>query len=197
MTNKEKYKQAFSALHPPGDISVEVERMAIMSRKAKFRTAAAAAAACLAVVFGGGMAYAADVGGIQRTVQLWMNGEMTNAEFIFDGEGNYRISYPQEDGSEGELGGGGVAFDEDGNERPLTESEILEELNSPDVVYEDDGTVWVYYYDQKIEITDRFEDEICYVEVSKDGETLYMTVKYNGGYAVSPHKYESPNCFNN
>ena len=44
MTNKEKYKQAFSALHPPGDISVEVERMAIMSRKAKFRTAAATAA---------------------------------------------------------------------------------------------------------------------------------------------------------
>ena len=65
------------------------------------------------------------------------------------------------------------------------------------MVYEDDGTVWVYYYDQKIEITDRFEDEICYVEVSKDGEILYMTVKYNGGYAVSPHKYQSPKYFNN
>lgn len=195
MTNKEKYKQAFSALHPSGDISVEVERMAIMSRKAKFRTAAAAAAACLLVVLGGGMAYAADVGGIQRTIQLWVNGEMTNAEFQFDGEGSYVISYPKEDGSVEQIGGGGVAFDEDGNERPLTESEILEEINMPDVVYEDDGTVWVYYYGQKIEITDRFEDGVCFVEVSKDGEILYMTVRYQGGYGISPHKYLDPESF--
>lgn len=88
MTNKEKYKQAFSALHPSGDISMEVERMAMMSRKAKLKTAAAAVTACLLVAVGGGMAYAADVGGIQRTVQLWINGEMTNAEISFDGEGN-------------------------------------------------------------------------------------------------------------
>ena len=195
MTNKEKYKQAFSALHPSGDISMEVERMAMMSRKAKLKTAAAAVTACLLVAVGGGMAYAADVGGIQRTVQLWINGEMTNAEISFDGEGNYVLSYQREDGSVGERGGGGVAYDKDG-ERPLTESELLEELNSPEVVYEDDGTVWVYYYDQKIEITDRFEDGVFYVEISEDGKPLYMTVKYQDGYGISPHKYLSPESFN-
>lgn len=195
MTNKEKYKQAFSVLHPSGDISVEVEKMAMMSRKAKLRTAAAAATACLLVALGGGMAYAADVGGIQRTVQLWINGEMTNAEVSFDGEGNYELSYTREDGSTGERGGGGVAYDQDG-EHPLTESELLEELNSPEVVYEDDGTVWVYYYDQKIEITDRFEDGVCYVEISENGKPLYMTVKYQDGYGISPHKYLSPDSFN-
>ena len=52
MTNKEKYKQAFLALHPSGDISMEVERMAMMSRKAKLRAAAAAVTACLLVEIG-------------------------------------------------------------------------------------------------------------------------------------------------
>lgn len=195
MTNKEKYKQAFSVLHPSEDIYLEVERMAIMSRKASFRTAAAFVAVCLLMVCAGGMAYAADVGGIQRTIQFWLNGEMTNATFEYDSDGNYVISYPLEDGTMGERGGGGIAYEKDGSERPLTEKEVLELLNEPEVVYEDDGTVWVYYYDQKIEITDRFEDGICYVEVSNGDKTLYMTIKYQDGWCSSPHKYQSPDSF--
>ena len=49
------------------------------------------------------------------------------------------------DGTKHEMGGGGVAFEPDGTERALTEEEMLEHLNAPEVVYEDDGTVTVYY----------------------------------------------------
>ena len=42
MTNKEKYKQAFSVLHASGRISLEEERMKIMKKKARFQAAAAA-----------------------------------------------------------------------------------------------------------------------------------------------------------
>ncbi len=196
MTNKEKYKQAFSVLQSSGEISLEEERMAMMNKKAKMRTAAAAVAACVVLAGGSGIAYAADLGGIQRTIQLWINGDQTTATFEYDGEGTYHILYPSEDGEAEELGGGGVAFEEDGTERPLTEVELLDSLNDPEVEYKDDGTVWVYYYEQKIEITDLFEDGVCYVKLSHGEETQYMTVKYQNGYCISPHKYASPDSFN-
>ena len=79
-------------------ISQEIERMAIMNKKAKMRTAAAAAAACAVLIGGSGIAYAADVGGIQRTIQLWIQGDQTTATFEYDGEGSYHISYPLENG---------------------------------------------------------------------------------------------------
>lgn len=195
MTNKEKYKQAFSVLQSSGEISLEVERMAIMNKKARMRTAAAAVAACVALAGGGGIVYAADIGGIQRTVQLWINGDQTTVTFEYDGDGSFLMSYPSEDGEVKEIGGGGVAVGADGTERPLTEEELLDSLNDPEVEYKDDGTVWVYYYDQKIEITDQFQDGVCYVKLSHGDETLYMTVKYQDGYSTSPHKYADPDSF--
>lgn len=195
MTNKEKYKQAFSVLQSSGEISLEVERMAIMNKRARMRTAAAAVAACVALAGGGGIVYAADIGGIQRTVQLWIHGDQTTVTFEYDGDGSFLMSYPAEDGEVEERGGGGVAFEADGTERPLTEEELLDSLNDPEVEYKDDGTVWVYYYDQKIEITDQFQDGVCYVKLSHGDETLYMTVKYQDGYSISPHKYADPDSF--
>lgn len=195
MTNKEKYKQAFSVLQSSGEISLEIERMAIMNKRARMKTAAAAAAACVVLAGGSGIVYATDVGGIQRTIQLWIDGDQTTATFEYDGEGSYTISYPLENGEIEERGGGGIAYEADGTERPLTEEELMETLNSPEVEYKEDGTVWVYYYDQKIEITDLFEDGVCYVKLSHGDETLYMTVKYQEGYAANPHKYEDPDSF--
>ena len=192
MTNKEKYKQAFSVLHPSGRLSLEVEDMMRINKKAKFRTAVAAIATCILLAGGGSIAYAADVGGIQRTIQLWIHGDQTDANFKYDANGTYQMTYQSEDGTLEERGGGGVAIDEDGSERPLSESEVLDSLHDPDVEYKEDGTVWVYYYDQKIDITDRFQDGICYVKVSNGEETLYMTIKYQDGWCTSPHKYQSP-----
>ena len=93
-------------------------------------------------------------------------------------------------------GGGGVAFEPDGSERPLTEEEILQHLDQPDLQHKEDGTVWVYYHGQKIEITDRFDENgICYLEL-RDGETvLYATIEKDGGMAISPVAYVQPGEF--
>lgn len=69
-------------------------------------------------------------------------------------------------------------------------------MNAPDVNYEDDGSVWVYWLDQKIDITDKFENDVCYVKLVTSEKTLYMTIKYQNGYATSPDKYLSPSTFN-
>lgn len=191
MTNREKYKQAFSAMHSLCEVSLEVEKMAILSKKAKIRTTAAAIITiCLFITGGGSVVYAADVGGIQRAFQIWIEGDRTDVTFEYHESGTYDMSYETKDGETEELHGGGVAIEEDGTERPLTEEELLEELNGPTVIYEEDGTVWVYYYDQKKEITDQFQDGVCYVKVSNKEESLYMTVLYQDGWCTSPHKYE-------
>ena len=196
MTNHEKYKQAFSAVHISDNFSLEVNEMVRTNKTKKIRGTVAGIAAC-ALLFGSSFAaYAADVGGIQRTVQLWLNGDQTQVTINFTPEGKYLIEYPDKEGNPVRQGGGGVAIDDDGSERPLTESELLEDLNAPEVRYEDDGSVWVYYFDQKIDITDRFEDNVCYVQLSNGKETLYMTVKYQNGWSISPHKYPTPSSFN-
>lgn len=152
-------------------------------------------AAVIVVVSLATVGYAADIGGIQRSIQIWLHGDQTDAVLeILDG--NYTLTYEDADGHSHELQGGGVGIDEQGNERPLTEEEILEHLDNPDVRYQEDGSVWVYYHSQKLEITDRFdEDGICYVLLKDDGQTYYLTVKYQGGYACSPHDYPSPRSF--
>lgn len=196
MTNKEKYKQAFSGLHPLEPISLEVEQMVKIQKKHKFQVAAAVLTAFI-LVGGTGTVYAANVGGIQRTIQLWIHGDQTDATLDVKEDGSYSLNYSDENGKEVEQGGGGVAFDADGTERPLTEEEIMEQLNMPEVEYEEDGSVWVYYENQKIEITDKFDnDKVCYVKIKGKEKTLYLTVKYQNGYCSSEDKYPSPASFN-
>lgn len=145
----------------------------------------------------GSVAYASDLGGIQRTVQLWLNGEMTDATLTVN-EGSYTLRYPDKDGIEHEMGGGGIAIEDDGTERALTEEEMLEHLNEPEVEEREDGTVTVYYLDQKLDVTDKFnEDGVCYVQLEGGEKTIYMTIKRGNGYATSTTKYILPNEFNN
>lgn len=188
MTNREKYKQAFSVLHTSENFSMEVIKMT-MKKKSRRNMVAAAAAICV-LAAGTGGAYAANVGGIQRTVQLWINGNQTDAVMEVNPNGTYTLTYTDENGKEKERGGGGVAYEKNGQERPLTEDELLEGLNSPDVEYKEDGSAWVYYRDQKLDITDKFdEDGICHVKLSDGDKVLYMTIEYQNGYAISPDKY--------
>lgn len=55
------------------------------------------------------------------------------------------MEYYNEDGTLQQTGGGGVSIDADGTQRALTTEELMEEINSPDVEYKDDGSVWVYF----------------------------------------------------
>ena len=170
--------------------------MAKTSKKQKFNHIVAAVAACVLLVGSSTVVYAADLGGIQRTIQLWIHGDQTEVTIDFNADGSYKMEYFDSEGSAIQQGGGGVAFNDDGSERPLTEEELLDHLDAPDVRYEDDGSVWIYYFDQKIDITDKFDDNVCYVQVSNGEETLYMTIKYQNGWASSPNKYLSPSLFN-
>ena len=134
-------------------------------------------------------AYAADIGGIRRIIQIWLYGEHTTAVLDIQ-DGQYTLT--DEDGSF-MMGGGGVAIEPDGSERPLSEEEILEHLDQPEVEHREDGSIWVYYRGQKIEITDRFDDDgICYLELRDGEDVLYATIERSGGMATSPVEYVQP-----
>ena len=130
-------------------------------------------------------------------MQLWIYGEKTDETVDFTGDGSYNYTYIDQDGNEQTGSGGGIAIEKDGTERPLTDEELMEEmqLESPEVVYEEDGSAWIYYKDQKVDITDKFKDGFCYTKIEGDDGTLYMTIKYKDGYSVSPHKYDAPSSF--
>lgn len=189
MTNKQRYQRAFLALQTSQTYAMEVTSMKKNMRIPPRRLLSVCAAVILVVALAC-TAYAADLGGIQRTVQIWLHGDQTTA--VMDvRDGQYTLAY-QDGGEERSMGGGGVAIEADGWERPLTQEELLEELNSPKVEFEEDGTVWVYYKDRALDITQRFADGICYVQLRDGDETLYLTVEEEGHYAVSPHGYERP-----
>ena len=137
-------------------------------------------------------AYAADIGGIRRIIQIWLHGDQTTAVLDIQ-NGQYTLT--DEKGSFIK-GGGGVAFEPDGSERPLTEEEILEHLEHPEVIYQEDGSIWLYYRGQKIDITDRFDEEgYCYLELQDGEEVLYATIEKNGGLTTSPTAYLKPHKF--
>lgn len=192
MTNKEKYKQAFSTMHISDEFSLEVKKMTTTHKKIRINQLVASIAVCVLIVGSTTVAYATDFCGVQRTLQLWMHGEQSDVTIQFDGNGNYDMNYIDEDGNSQYQGGGGIAYDFGGNERPLTEEELMEELTAPEVSYEEDDSVWVYWFNQKIDITDKFENNICYVKLENGDKTLYMTIKYKDGYSTSPHKYIEP-----
>lgn len=196
MTNKEKYKQAFSAMHISDEFSLEVKKMTNTKNKPKINRLVAGITACVLIAGNATVAYATDFCGIQRTLQLWIHGDQTDVTIQFDGNGNYNMDYVDDEGDSKHQGGGGIAIEDDGTERPLTDDELLEEITAPDVHYEDNGSVWVYWLDQKIDITDKFENNVCYIKLENGEETLYMTVKYQNGYATSPDKYQMPSSFN-
>ena len=198
MTEKEKFQRAFAPLHASPDTLTEVMKMTEQKHgKRALRRAATLALAAALVLALGSVAYASDLGGIQRTVQLWFKGDQTDAVITVD-PGHYTLHYTDKDGVEHEMGGGGVAFEPDGTERPLTEEELFEQLNQPEVEEREDGTVTVYYLDQKLDVTDKFDkDGVCYVQLEGGEKTIYMTIKRGNGYATSTTKYILPSEFNN
>ena len=149
-------------------------------------------AAVIAVFAMAGVCYAEDVGGIQRTIQLWCYGDQTDAVLEIQ-DGSYELTYEAADGVHSE-GGGGVAIDAFGRERPLTEEELLEDLqNRIDVTYREDGTVWVYYKDQSMEITDLFDENgVCFVQLKDGKKTVYLTVEYDSCFSWSTECYLQP-----
>lgn len=195
MIDKTQYQRTFGVLHASGDFLKEdfimQPKKHISTRRIGILCAAAILIFSMATV-----CYAKDVGGIQRTVQLWIHGDQTSAIMDIQ-DGQYTLTYEDAQGNSHQQGGGGVAIEADGSERPLTEEELMEHLNSPEVDYREDGTVWIYYMDQAMEISDRFNDDnICFVQLKNGKDTLFVTIKFDGGYAWSPSAFVQPDSFN-
>lgn len=202
MTDKEKFHHTFEKLHASPDILKEVmnvvseNKVTRMDKKIKpFRGMVAACIVAVLFISFGTIAYAANIGGIQRIIQIWIRGDQTNAILTID-SGSYNLQYEDQDGNKMQQSGGGVAIEDDGSERPLTEEEILEHIYSPDVYYAEDGSVWLYFMDKEQEITDKFVDGVCYVQLQYGDKTMYLTIKYKNGYAMSDKKYIEPSEFN-
>ncbi len=189
MTNKEKYKKAFSTLHACNEIFLEEETM--KRRKHTLMKKVVAASAAIVVACGGmTAAYAADLGGIRETLTMWFHGEETEVTATKVGENSYRYTFTDSEGNPQELNGGGVVIDDDGSERPATAQEVLDDF-SDEVVYTDDGEVKLVSYDLKKElnITDMFDkDGICKVAIKDGKKKIYFTIENEGDECISFEK---------
>lgn len=178
--------------------------MAFIQKKHRKNIAVAAAVACAVVIGAGGTAYAADLGGIQEKISMWLYGTQREVNVTENGEngyGGYTFTYMQ-DGETKSIGGGGVSIDADGNETWLSADEVAAEMsNFADIDVDEDGRVWIYYYDQKIDITDSFDengicnltlthkDKTVYLEITKDGDGGYTFTQTEDPTADSGKKY--------
>ena len=101
MTNKERYQRTFSALHASEDFLTEVNQMKHTAKNGKKRIVALVAAVAIIAVLATA-AYAADVGGIRRTVQIWLHGDQTDAVLEVnqnaDATTEYSLTYTDENG---------------------------------------------------------------------------------------------------
>ncbi len=192
MNNKEKYKQAFSCVKPSDDFLMEVLEMKSQKNHAYGKKIVATVAACVLVVGSAVTAYAANLGGIQRTMQLWLHGDQTQVTMEFREDGSYHMEYTDEAGELHQQSGGGAAFDQFGNERPLTEEELLEELMAPDFYQNEEGRSIIAWGNQVLDITDEFVDGVCYVKLVNGDEIRYITAMEGQGYSMSPNKFLDP-----
>ncbi len=190
MTNRERYKQAFSALQTSGKISLEVEDMVKMQKKHRKNIAVAAAAICAALIGVSGTAYAADIGGIQEKVSIWINGKEEEVVITGKGDGSYTLHFESGDDNQ-VIGGVAIGKDENGDttEHMLSPNDIVVTINqSADIVEDANGHVWIYYYDQKADITDLFDEEgACKVQLTHEGQTVYLEIERDkdGAFAHS------------
>lgn len=185
MTNKERYKKAFKTLRASEPISLEVEIME--ERKKVYRMKKAVAACAAAAVMCGSMtvAYAADIGGIQQKITAWFHGEQTQMNVTDNGNGSYTYTFTDENGKKQSQTGGGVVIDDEGNETPLSAEELLESVSNS-VQADEDGRVWLYYYDKKVDVTELFgEDGICRVALEHDGKMVYFKIEGNEDSGVT------------
>ncbi len=196
MTNRQRYKQAFSALQISDRLILEVKQMEGTKKQNQLQRVAVAMMACIILLGSVSVAYASDVGGIQRTIQLWIHGDQTMVTLELLGDGTYSLAYTDENGASVQKSGGGVYFALDGTEMPASNEDLEALLDGPEVEYDENGSVWIYWREGQLEVTDLFVDDICYVKLVSGDDVVYVTIKYQNGYAYSYTRYPNPSSFN-
>lgn len=174
LDNQKRYRQAMDTLPIPELIKVETiqERERHPMKKAKsLALSAATAAVCL---LGVTTAYAADLGGIRTTITSWFNGEKTEIEATPNGSGGYTFKT-----QDGEVigGGGGVTFDENGNEVWLPADDVYEHGFAEQIV-EENGRTYLIIQDCKEDLTDLFaKQNPIHVKLMVDGQMRYFEIE--------------------
>ena len=181
--NKEKYKKAFPHVQPSRVITMEDLEMNKKSY-VRGRIITVIGSIAGAVVLTGGVCYAANVGGIQDTVKLWLYGNQVEATVDMNEDGRYLVTY-EDDNGKNQYHGYGEVLDEDGTWRPFTEEEIAEMISTevrPRIG--SDGRIMLYAKDTELDITDMFN--VCETSIEVDGKTIWVRVEMDaeGGCAV-------------
>ena len=174
--NKENYKRAFPHVQPSRVITMEDLEM---NRKSYVRGRILTVIGSIAgtVILTGGVCYAANVGGIQDTVKLWLYGNQVEAIVDKDEDGMYLVTY-EDDNGQHQFHGGGAVLDEDGTWRPYTEEEYAELISTQIDVrphIDSDGRIMLYAKDVELDITDMFN--VCETSMEVDGKTIWVRVE--------------------
>ncbi len=180
MTEQERYKRAVSALHPDPAFRVELQKQgktpARVRASLRFHAGLAAILWILALSLAGAGVYAADIGGIQRKIQILQHGELTDAVLsVSDTDGTYQVTTPS------------------GNERPLTREELLSDLSNQVSTEVEDGHYYLCWRAHLFDLTGSFDKgTVCYVTLTDGSDTLYVTALSTGAVASSPYRYLIP-----
>ena len=195
MTEQERYKRAVSALHPDPAFRVVLQKQgrtpARVRASLRFHAGLAAILWILALSLAGAGVYAADIGGIQRKIQILQHGELTNAVLtVSETDGTYQVTDPSGKVLES---GGGVSIGADGTERPLTREELLSDLSNQVSTEVEDGHYYLCWRAHLFDLTEAFDKgTICYVTLTDGSDTLYVTALSTGAVASSPYRYLIP-----
>ena len=184
MTNSEKYKRAMNASQPSEKIVLEVDTMKTGTHH--FGKAFIAVCAVMVLIVSmAAVSYAADIGGFRQTVTMWFRGEKRDVEVEEIEPGSFE--WVDENGETMDMKG--VVVEGDGESRPMTMDEMRDSFDTEATVDKDEnGRIWLYYKDQKLDITDKLDKEnIAKVTLDDNGKTIYFTVK------IDPDDIESFN----
>lgn len=188
---RKRYQSAFSSIRTDHEFDLHAQEETMTNKQVNHNRRWLAVPAAAAVLLAGTTVYAQNIGGIQRKMQIWLDGELTTATVDLSDEGSYTIH--DSSGNEVESGGG-VAYEGLLNhERPLTTGEMAEEIANRITLDERDGKYILYWHDKKVDVTNDFgEDGYAYLTLVDGSDTLYVTINKDGSYSTSPDRYMVP-----
>ena len=192
MTNKERYKKAFSEASGGYDEAEvicavknapEKQRPSFAPSKRPVRALITAAAVVMIIFLTTASAYAANIGGFRDKVLLWIGGKPVEGELEQKADGEYRWTSP---GRVHEFSG--TEIDPvTGESRPMTADELISGKNARPEVWSDENGVYVSYHDRTIDVTeDIADDHKASVVIETDEGDKQIDVEFDGerGYYV-------------
>lgn len=194
MTDRERYRRAFSAIQPSAALLEGMTMEKTNRNRLPARRLLVLCTVLVLIISVFSVAYATDLGGFR----IWVNGKLQSGAIDQSKDGS--ITWTSEDGTY--VVDGGYIVLPDGSERPITAEELMEEYRNNPVLYTDKGVI-VAYQDQRYDITEEMQrNNRAVVEFEINGEAVSWVVtrideKCNfctdpniNGYDLRPLDYE-------